>query len=86
MRAWTWVWLVAMAALTTRGDDSIWRYTVECLGDAEKAQLIKPGAEGSAAAMALHYNEGPWSRFNWPMFRPVKGNTVLRLQLRREGA
>ena len=85
MRAWTWVWLVAMAALTTRGDDSIWRYTVECLGDAEKAQLIKPGAEGSAAAMALSYNQGAWSRFNWPMFRPVKGNTVLRLQLRREG-
>ena len=68
------------------GEDFIWRYTVECLGDAEKAQLIKPGAEGSAAAMALHYQQGAWSRFNWPMFRSVKGNTALRVQLRREGA
>lgn len=86
MRAWAWVWLVAMAALTACGEDLVWRDTVECLGDAEKAQLVTPGAEGSAAAMALHYNVGPWSRFNWPMFRPVTGNTTLRLQLRRDGA
>ncbi|HPY89305.1 MAG TPA: hypothetical protein PLT23_01170 [Lentisphaeria bacterium] len=86
MRAWAWIGLVALAALTARGEEFVWRYTMECLGDAEKAQLIKPGAEGSAAAMALHYQQGAWSRFNWPMFRPVKGNTALRVQLRREGA
>lgn len=86
MRTWVWMWLAALVALTACGEDFIWRYTVECLGDAEKAQLIKPGAEGSAAAMALHHQQGAWSRFNWPMFRPVKGNTALRVQLRREGA
>jgi hypothetical protein len=77
--------LLLVLVFTLRGEELLWRHTIECLGDAEKAELVKPGAEGSAAAMALHYKEGPWSRFNWPLFRPVLDNSSLRLQLRREG-
>ncbi|MBO4526331.1 MAG: hypothetical protein J5743_01805, partial [Victivallales bacterium] len=61
----------------------VWQYDIDRLGDAKTAELSMPGADGTDAAMLLTYEKGPWSRFNWPRFKPVSGTTSLQFKIRR---
>ena len=61
----------------------VWKYDIDRLGDAKSAELSMPGADGTDAAMLLTYEKGPWSRFNWPRFKPVNGTTSLQFKIRR---
>ncbi|MBR4899546.1 MAG: hypothetical protein IKZ46_01280 [Victivallales bacterium] len=61
----------------------VWQYDIDRLGDAKSAELSLPGADGTDAAMLLTYEKGPWSRFNWPRFKPVSDTTSLQFKIRR---
>ena len=62
---------------------AVWQFDIDRLGDAKSAELFTPGADGTDAAILLKYDKGPWSRFNWPPFRPVVGNKSLQFKVRR---
>ena len=62
---------------------AVWQFDIDRLGDAKSAELSTPGADGTDAAMLLTYEKGPWSRFNWPRFKPVSDTTSLQFKIRR---
>ena len=63
---------------------AVWQFDIDRLGNAKSAELSTPGADGTDAAILLKYDKGPWSRFNWPRFRPVVGNKSLQFKVRRQ--
>ncbi|MBP5673983.1 MAG: hypothetical protein J6X49_16470 [Victivallales bacterium] len=63
---------------------AVWQFDIDRLGNAKSAELFTPGADGTDAAILLKYDKGPWSRFNWPRFRPVVGNKSLQFKVRRQ--
>lgn len=65
------------------GTAQTWRHQLSHLGNATGSKLVTPGANGSDAAMRLDYDQGPWSRFNWPLVKPAKVDKI-QFQARRD--
>ncbi len=73
---------VALANLAA-ADTPRLRYLIERLGNAESAELVAPGADGTGYAFRLRHRLGSWSRFNWPLFDPVPGSRSVVFRARR---
>ena len=76
---------IVFLAVTARSTEPQLRYDIETLNGAKTAELSSPGANKSAFALKLTHDSSKWSRFNWPMFRPLQTADALSISIKREG-
>ena len=78
--------LFLLLASVVRAAEPQLRYDIETLNGAKSAELISPGADGSEYALKLTHDAAMWSRFNWPMFRPIFGASSICISVKRQGS